>query len=400
MLDFKYIFIGILLLISASFALTLSSSAPVQTVAEGDAAAFELVISAQGETVELTADSELPIAISQTFIDVTGVETVNVIAYTKNFPTGGYAIEITAKAGKNIYTYPLSVIIKDQQSALKLDTVYDELDLVPGEDAELRFVLSNVGTQSLKNIVIRSDILKSFEPDYPSTIALKAGEEQEFEIELTVPSEAADNEYIFTVTAASGDIEVSQEIEIEIAEDEEIADALSLDVSDSWKPIKDSDGNVIGYEIPFTVENDETLSLDNVEVEFTGMPADWEVKGDTEFDIESLDEKDFEVKIYPANFDEITVRMKLMYDGETLDSETLQFAGYKVGAPTGMFFMGGSLTIGILLVVVIILILLYIRQRGKHTEEIEDVKTKAYLEDLVKKAQQEKSSEKKTRKGK
>jgi len=394
-MNFKHILLGILLLIGAAFALTVNSPEAVQTVVGGEAIAFELVLAGNGETVDLTVDSELPVSLSQNFIEVSGVEYVDVIAYTKNFDTSAYGIEVTAETDDNTYTYQLSVVIKGQEASLKLDLVYDELELIPGEEAEIEFVLTNTGTQTLKNVIIKSDFLKSFEPDYPNTLVLTAGEEEELTIDIEVPLEAAEEEYIFTITAATGDIEVSKEIEIEVAEEEDIENAIDLDVEDSWKAIKDQDDNIIGYEIAFTVENDESITLKDVEVEFSNMPSDWEVKGDLDFDIEPYDEEEYEIKVYPANFDEITTRMKLVHNDRIVASESLSFAGYKVGAPTGFFFVGGSLTIGILLVVIIILVVLFLRQKSQFSEKVEDVKTKAYLEDLVKKAQSERKTSRK-----
>jgi len=75
--------------------------------------------------------------------------------------------------------------------------------------------------------------------------------------------------------------------------------------------------------------------------------------------------------------------------GTIISSQTVHFAGYKVGAPTGFFFMGGSLAIGILLVVIIVLIVLFIRQKNVTADEVEEIKTKAYLKELVEKAQKE-----------
>jgi hypothetical protein len=44
------------------------------------------------------------------------------------------------------------------------------------------------------------------------------------------------------------------------------------------------------------------------------------------------------------------------------------------------------------------LVVLFLRQKSQFSEKVEDVKTKAYLEDLVKKAQNERKPTKKSRK--
>ena len=64
-MNFKHILLGILLLLGATFALTVNSPEPVQTVVGGEAIAFELVLAGNDETVDLTVDSELPVSLSQ-----------------------------------------------------------------------------------------------------------------------------------------------------------------------------------------------------------------------------------------------------------------------------------------------------------------------------------------------
>lgn len=389
-MNVKYFVLGLLLCIGAALAFDINSPNPIQFVDQGDVADYTVTFVGY-DNISLTVSSDLSVSLSERNFAVNGRKDIHVLVLTEDNEVGFYPITLTARGNNQTYTYSLGTGIKEGEAYLLFDALYNKVEVVQGEDVELRFIVRNVNDQMARNIVIKGDIYESFKPEYPGPVTVSANDVEEVSVKLHVTNDMPAQDYPFTVTAAFGNAEYTQEVDVVVKNKATAKNALALTVSDSWEPLENTDGEAIGYKVFLTVENKQPIDLSGVEVVFEGLPAGWKFSGDTKFDITPLSTKKLTVNIEPKDkdFAEVNAVVKLVDGTQEITQQDIKFAGYKVGTTTGSFLLGGSLTIGLLIVVVIALVLLYIRQKNQYAETVNEDQTKKYLKDLVEKTAKE-----------
>lgn len=387
----KYLIAG-LLMMSMALALNVNIDNPLITVSKGQVADYGITITNpdEGMNVLVTTSSDVPTSISETafYLDQFESNTIHVFAITNGLGEGLYLIELDVNGQK----YNLALNIKAGEPALFFDPIYDEITVRQGEFQDLKFLVRNEGKERLRNIVFEGNIPTSLDPEYPETLDLDPNEMREVEVRITIPEDYPADEYEFIVKAGAGNTIKMADIIVEVKEGESLEDKLDLDLLLPWNPIKEGD-NIIGYRFDFRITNRGMSDLHDVEFRFIGVPEGWDISGDETFDIQGYERKDIQMDIIPADFDERDINVSLVKGNETITSQVITFAGYKVGM-TGFALMGGDLVIGILVVVILSIVLLYVRQKYGKEEAVEEEETKSYLEKLVEKSKAEEAKKK------
>lgn len=393
----KYLIAG-LLMMGMALALNVNIDNPLITVSKGQVADYSITITNpdEGMNVLVTASSDVPTSISENafYLDQLESNTIHVFAITNGLGEGLYLIELDVSGQK----YNLALNIRTGEPALFFDPVYDEIVVRQGEFQDLKFLVRNEGKERLRNIVFEGNIPTSLDPEYPETLDLDPNEMREIEVRITIPEDYPADEYEFIIKAGAGNTIKMADIIVEVKEGESLEDKLDLDLLLPWNPIKEED-NTIGYRLDFRITNRGMSDLHDVEFRFVDVPEGWDISGDESFDIQGYERKDIQIDIIPADFDERNINITLVKGNETITSQMISFAGYKVGI-TGFALMGGDLVIGILVIVILAIVLLYVRQKYGGEEAAEEEETKSYLEKLVEKSKQEekKKTPKKKRK--
>lgn len=203
------IFIG-LLLVGLAFGLEITINNPLVTVKEGGIADYFIIISNTdaGQNVNISVSSNIPVSVSDSgfYLENNTEKYVHVFAVAGNIEPGAYSIKFDVKTDKT-YSYNLGLIVEEGLPSLLFNSVYDDASVKQGDSYYLRFNIRNEGIDKIKNIIITSDLPESFEPVYPSSFSLNAGESREASVKITVPSDYLPSTYDFTFKAASGDIE-------------------------------------------------------------------------------------------------------------------------------------------------------------------------------------------------
>lgn len=395
----KYIVAGTLL-IGLAFALNINIPSQLQTVPRGQVADYSITILNldEGQNVMITATSEAPISMTEQtfFLEQFEEKTVHLLAVTNTLGESMYLITIDI----NGQVYNLALYVDEGSPVLRFDAITDTIEATQGETQSIKFLIRNEGKERMRNIVIEGDIPKGLSPEYPIVFDLAPNQMRQIEVNVSVPEDYPTDEYEVEVKAGSGNLVVEEDILIKIVGRESLEDKLVFDVLLPWEPVKEEEnGNTIGYALTLRITNRGISDVSNVRFKFKGMPETWEITGDEDFNIEGYETKDIVLQIVPADFGEHEVNITLVRDAETITSQTILFAGYKVGTTTGMVIAGGDVFAGILVIVIIAVILLYVRQRSSDEEKKEEQETRAYLEDLVKKTR-EKDSKRYTKKRK
>ncbi len=380
----KYLILGTLL-IGLAMALSITAENPLQTVEKGKVADFKIQITnteADQQNILLSAESDLPVSLSEEVISLASGETkiVHLFAVTENAEQGLHLIKFNA----NGQIENLAVNVEEGNGILEINSIYDKIKVLQGETQELKFLIRNNGDEKLRNIVISGDIPESLSPQYPETFNLDAKAVKEISIKINVPKDYPTGEYDVRVFAGSGNTITKAETTIEVEGRKSLKDALDIQIMLPWEPVKEN-GKVIGYKITAKVRNRLISDLSNVEWKFEGMPETWEVSGNEPFTIKGYETKYVELTIIPDSFAEKQVNITLEKDGEVITSQTITFAGYKVGAPTGLVIAGGSTLIGAVVVIALIIALLYVRAKNAEKDQKEIEETKTYLEKIVSK---------------
>jgi len=335
-----------------------------------------------------------------------GVNGVRYVTIYVNTPSSAYngqefPVTVTVRGDTSTYTFAgLNVkalydgsdpVTTPEDFQFKGD--YRDVTVRQGEFQYLKFMLKNNGNTALKNILISGDISERFNPEYPSNgFTLYAHESKEITVKVTVPQDYPEGMYTMRLTAASGSNEATAEMDLYVAKRIEYVGKLDVKLVGLNKVIVD--GQTTGYELIVRLKNMGTTDLNNVKASIQGIPSSWEILGDTSADVRSFEVKDITLRAMTTDFSQHQATVVVSKDNQelgsvavTLSADTAQ--GDAGSSGTGFFFAGGSFLFGLLVIAVLALVLLYVRQRNKHEDDVEDVRTKNYLERLVDEAKRD-----------
>lgn len=385
--EYKILAVFALFLVS-SLALKVDADNILKKVPQGSSADFLLTVRNPGITnATLSINSALPTSFTAQNLNFSGSIDTDLFVFTNWAKPGVYLMTATATAGNGSYSQDLVLVVTEGAPILRIDSQYASLSITPGASQDLKFTVTNAGKDVLRNVVLRSSIPQDFSPAYPAPFDLAPGAKDVI-IRITAPQDYPEGDYNFTVRAGSGSIEESDDVRIYVQGKPSFVGAVDIQLRAD--PAKNGN-DVTGYVLNVRLENRGSQDIGNLALS-VAMPAGWNVSGGKAVSLRPFEAKDVQLTITPADFDEHSIVVSITGDGKTLASQNITLAGYRVGATstTGAFLAGsGSLTVGLLVLAVALLVLLYVRQRNKYEDRIEDVKTKSYLTQLVDEAKKD-----------
>jgi uncharacterized membrane protein len=381
-----------MLLVATAFA-DLSIKSPVQviTVDQGDVADFNITITNLYDTTQwitVSANSTVLTAVSpKNFTLAAGVlQYAHVFAITTGVAPGYYPINVNIT--DNYYEYDATFVVgvTEGTPSLGLDSAYDEVVMEQGDFKDLIFVLRNDGTDTIRNVVISGDVPDGFQPEYPAVLDLSPGASRNVVVKITAPRDYPAGTYEFTIKAASGSQEVKANVMVTVKKQPVFTDALEIQRADVG-PLKQG-SDIVGYSLTLRVKNRAGRDMQDVGV-VLGNASGWVLSGQTSFDIQRYETKDIEISIKNVDYDEKGIAVQLEKDNKMVANQTVVFSGSKIGMPTGMFYLGSSLTIGLLFVAIAVVVLLYVREKNRRVSSEGAVRDEAYLQMLADRARDE-----------
>jgi len=364
----------------------LNISAPVQvlTVNQGDVADYMITIKNQdtrAQNITLYAESDVPTSFSLKAFPMNPgeVRDVHLFAVTNGIKEGVYLIEVAISNDYYIYDANFSVGVFEGAAPLMLNSVYEEISLEQGDFKDLKFVLTNDGDEYVRNIVISGDISERLSPEYPRVFDLAPGATADINVRIEVPRDYPAENYELTVRAASGSLEAEAKTKLAVKKEPILRSALDIQKA-GVAQLKQND-SVVGYSLVLRVKNGAGRDIQDVDVVVENV-TDIVVSGQENFDIQRFETKDIELRLRTNNFNEQTAFVRLLKDDISLANATVVLSGSKIGMPTGMFYLGSSLTIGLMFLAVAVVVLLYVRERGKRMSVEAAARDEAYLTSL------------------
>lgn len=386
-----------MLIIGVASALQVEAPTQVKTTQKGEMAQYAVELTNENSNtvqVSLSVESEVSTTLSDELISISPgqTKTIRVFAVPETVGEGTYMINLQASQE----TLSLALNIEEGAPALSLTNSYGKMTVKQGTSQEIKLVARNTGNREIKNIVLKSDLSEKFNAEYPDSFDLEPDETREVSVVAKIPSDYPKGEYTYTVEAASGDIQATREVNLNIVGKLPVKDRLTLEAKEPWETIQGEEGPQ-GYKVTFEITNKGLTDLENVEWEMENVPEDWNLTGTENFDIKGGEIIQKTVFFdSQGEFSEETVEVKLLKDGEPITSKELEFSGEKVGlAGTGLVLGGGSLFIGTLTAIVVALVFafLYIRERNLSKNTLKKHSDKKYLEKLVDKTVEEEPEE-------
>lgn len=391
----KVMLVGILIT-SVAAALQVNIPNQVKEVPQGEPAQYAIELFNDGSTqedVKLSAESEMQVTFSDKEILMAPGEsqTVYLFAMTQGKEKGTYFIKLKA----NDVMESLALNVNEGAPSLAIYNSYETITVPQRSSQKLKMVVRNTGTEEIENIVVKGDITEKLNPEYPDSFDLDAGEEKEVNVLVEVPDGYPTDEYTFEITAGSGSLKASREIDLNIVESSPLKGRLKLEAVKPWEKLL-REGEAVGYEVTFRTTNKGLTDLEDVEFKVTGLPEDWNVSGTEAFDIEGgeIVEKDlkFDTK---GDFSEETVKVELVKDGKEITSQEMDFQGSNIGvAGTGLAIGGlGSALFGLVVLVAAVFVVLYVREtnlnKGTTKAKTDTKKLKRLVDEALKEGEEE-----------
>lgn len=390
---YKYIAIG-LLLISIGFPLIVNMPSNL-TLSEGEARSVQINISNTmderniiGVSVySINENFTMPPTLSTYIIDMDRASSTNVSATinAKGTKPGVYLVNFLFASTKENVVYNRTLSIKILQT-IEITPVYSYVRITAGDFATLKFTITNTG-KSTRNLIIDPESFPDeFQANYPNPFYLDPGESKTVSIKITVPHDYHSGVYSEKVTILSGEVKAdSTPFELAILKRSEFRNVVNINAIELGGYTGENGEK--GYNLLLRVDNRKDEPITGIEV--AGFPLGWNVSGDTPFSIEANSVKDINLRIIPKDLSEYRLDVLLTKDTLVLTNATLTFSGAKAGL-VGMAIFGGSLTVGLLIIVVLVLVLLYIRQKNIQADQTEQMDRVGYLKDLVEEAKRKK----------
>jgi len=342
----------------------------VKEVTAGEAAHFLVDITNEGEE---TADVELSLGeteLSVSFSDLPGKEfslepnetkTAHVLASTRReHAEQTFSVPLYVNGRYR----PLAVEVRRGIDALRLHRAYEEITVTQGSSQKIQFITENTGDQRIKNIVIDGEISTRLDPQYPKAFFLNAKEQRSTPITIEVPDDFPTGRYVYEVTAASGDVIGSRsEVILNVVESSPLKDRLRLRTISPWEPLTE-DGEEVGYRVTFEIENKGLMDIQDVEWDIEGLPREWNISGDQDFDIQGGETARRTLEFHTGrDFSRQTLQIGLVKDGMEITREQIEFEGDRIGVRVGGLVIGAlaplpigiGILIGFLIIVVIYL---------------------------------------------
>jgi hypothetical protein len=382
----KYIAIGILL-ISVSFALDVTMPANVN-LSQGETKDVQIQLQNYNSdnTVGMSVVSgnlTVPVMLSSYLIDMSANTNATVTATINagDSKPGNYTVRIIFVSNVDDYAFSRNIVVTIRET-LDVRPVYSYVRVMQGDYTTFKFIIVNYGKSARSVVIDPNSLPEAFDTQYPDMFYLDPGQSKTISIKATIPSDYRPDLYSITIIALSGEAKVeSVPFDLSIGKTSDYKNVVmisGLDVGGAT----DKDGHK-GYNVMLRVENRKDETLTGVEV--AGFLLGWNVTGETPFDIGPNSVKDINVFVIPTDFSDYTLNIMLVRDNLVLANTSVIFSGARAGL-TGQAFLGGSLTIGLLLIVIASLVLLYVRQRNKTADESEITGRLGYLKDLVEEA--------------
>jgi len=385
---YKYIFIGILLL-SLGFALDIRMPDSLN-LSEGEVRDIQINLTnnlANSNTIGISVDSgnlTMPVTVSTYILDMDRASSTNISATikAKGSEPGKYTITfLFASTGEDIvYSRKLTVNV---QQTIEINPVYYYVKVMQGDFKTLKFIVTNLGKSGRNMIVDPESFPDEFNAEYPEPFYLDPGESKTISIKVTIPTGYHSGIESMKIAILSGEVRAESEpFDLSVLKRSEFKNVVNIDAVELGGYIGDNGQK--GYNLMLRIDNSKDEQVTNIEV--SGFPLGWNISGDTLFSIGANSVKDINVKIIPSDLDEHKIDVLLTKDNLVLTNTTLTFSGTRAGL-VGAAFFGGSLTVGLLIIVVLVLVLLYIRQRNIQSDEGEKAD---YLKGLFDEAKERK----------
>ncbi len=390
---YKYIAIG-LLLISVGLPLIVNMPSNI-TLSEGEAQNVQINISNTldernmiGVSVySINENFTMPPTLSAYIIDMDRASSTNISATinARGTKPGTYLVNFLFASTKEDSVFNRTLSIKILQT-VEITPVYSYIRITAGDFTTLKFTITNTG-KSTRNLIIDPESFPDeFDAVYPDPFYLDPGESKTVSIKITVPPDYHSGVYSEKVTVLSGEIKAeSSPFELAITKRSEFKNVVNINAIELGGYTGENGER--GYNLLLRIDNRKDEAITGVEV--TGFPLGWNVSGDTPFSIEANSVKDINLRIIPKDLGEYRLDVLLTKDSLVLTNATLTFSGAKAGL-VGMAVFGGSLTVGLLIIVVLVLVFLYIRQKNIQTDQMEQQDRVGYLKDLVEEAKRKK----------
>ncbi len=390
----KIAFVAVLIIGVAS-ALKAEAPTQVKTTQKNEVAQYAVELTndkSQTVEVSLSLESEVHTSLSDNLVSLSPgqTKTIHVFAVPESVGEGTYMINLQA----NQKTVSLALNVGEGAPSLSLTNSYGKMTVKQGTSHAIRLVARNTGNREIKNIVVKSDLSEKFNPQYPDSFDLEPDETREISVIAQIPSDYPKGEYTYNVKAASGDLQATREVKLNIVGKLPVKDRLTLEPQKSWETIQSNEGPT-GYKLTFEITNKGLTDLENVEWEMENIPESWNVTGTEDFDIKGGEITEKTVFFdSQGDFSEETVEVNLLKDGEQITSKELEFSGERVGTTgTALVVGGGSITIGALVLIALVFVFLYVRERNLNKATLRKESDKKYLEKLVDKTVEEEPEE-------
>jgi uncharacterized membrane protein len=381
---FKYIVIGIMLI---SIGLSLDVRMPQNiTLSEGEVKDIQINLTnslANSNIIGVSAYSgnfTMPPVLSSYIIDMNRYSSTNMTATinSKDTKPGDYTVTFLFASTQEdiVYSRVLNVHI---QQTIEIVPAYSYIRATQGDFVTLKFTVYNYGKSSRSIIVDPESFPEDFNAEYPEPFYLSAGESKTIKVKITVPLDYHSGVYSHKITVLSGEVKAdSGSFDLSVLKRSEFKNVVNIAAVELGGYIGDNGER--GYNLMLRVDNRKDELITGIEI--AGFPLGWNVSGDTPFYIDANSVKDINIRVIPRDFDEHKLDILLVKDSINLANTTLTFSGTKAGL-VGAYFFGGSLTVGLLIVVLLALAFLYIRQRNMQADETEKSERLDYLKNLV-----------------
>jgi uncharacterized membrane protein len=268
---------------------------------------------------------------------------------------------------------------------LDVRPVYSYVKATTGDYITLKFIIINSGNSGRTMVIDPESFPDEFNAVYPDPFHLDAGESKTVSIKVTIPPDYHSGVYSTTITVLSGEVKKeSTPFDLSITKASTYKNVVLIDAVEIGG-FTNEDGQR-GYDLMIRVDNRKDEGITGIDV--SGFPLGWNVSGDTNFYVDANTVRDIDIKVMPTDYNDHTLDILLTKNDIVLANTTVTFSGQKAGL-VGYAFFGGSLTIGLLIIVIAVLVLLYVRQRNIQADETESKTEKAqYLKNLVDEAKE------------
>ena len=388
---FKYITIG-LMLISAALALGVQMPDTL-TLSEGEAKTISINVTNNLNEHNIVGISVvysnfvMPPLLSTYLIDMSSATSANITAKidSKETKPGSYLVRfLFASTAENIvFSRAINVTIRQ---AIEVTPVYSYVSAAQGDFVVLKFIITNTD-KSGRNMYVDPDSFPSdFKAVYPDPFYLDADESKTISIKLSIPGDYMPGTEERKIVILSGEIRTeSRAFDLSITRASSYRNVVNIAAVELGGYIGNDSKR--GYNIMLRVDNRKSEPITDVEV--TGFPLGWNVSGDTPFTVGANSVKDINIRVIPTDYDDHKLDVLLTKNSIVLANTTMTFSGRKAGL-VAQAFLGGSLTIGLLVIVIMALVLLYVRQKNTRADVKEKkVHEEGYLKKLFDEAKKQ-----------